>query len=91
MEEKELREYLIEEWGEAGERVLAEVAKVDKVEMSMDEFLDHCYACGGNWGGMLLSGIKEFWPQIWEAIPERMGHRAWICLNILIKLCGVKS
>ena len=91
MEEKELREYLIEEWGEAGERVLAEVAKIDKVEMSMDEFLDHCYACGGNWGGMLLSGIKELWPQIWDAIPERMGHRAWICLNVLIKLCGVKS
>ena len=91
MEEKELREYLIEEWGEAGEEVLAEVAKIDKVEMSMDEFLDHCYACGGNWGGMLLSGIKELWPQIWEAIPARMGHRAWICLNVVIKLCGVKS
>ena len=91
MEEKELREYLVEEWGEAGEKVLAEVAKIDKVEMSMDEFLDYCFACGGNWGGMLLSGIKELWPQIWEVIPKRMGRRAWICLNVLIKLCGVKS
>lgn len=91
MEEKELREYLIEEWGEAGERVLAEVAKIDKVEMTTDEFLGHCFTCGGNWGAMFLSGIKELWPQIWDAIPKNMGRHAWICLNVLIKLCGVKS
>jgi hypothetical protein len=91
MEEKELREYLIEEWGEAGERVLAEVDKIDKVEMTVDDFLGYCYACGGNWGAMLLSGIKELWSQVWDAIPENMGRHAWICLNVLIKLCGVKS
>lgn len=91
MEEKELREYLVEEWGEAGERVLAEVTKIDKVEMTMDDFLGYCYACGGNWCAMLLSGIKELWPQIWDAIPGNMGHHAWVCLNVLIKLCGVKS
>ena len=91
MEEKELREYLIEEWGEAGERVLAEVDKIDKVEMTFDDFLGYCFACGGNWSAMFLSGIKKLWPQIWDAIPENMGHHFWVCLSVLIKLCGVKS
>ena len=91
MEEKELREYLIEEWGEAGERVLAEVDKIDKVEMTFDDFLGYCFARGGNWSAMFLSGIKKLWPQIWDAIPENMGHHFWVCLSVLIKLCGVKS
>ena len=31
-------------------------------KMSMRVFLDHCTACGGDWVSMLLSGIKECYP-----------------------------
>lgn len=27
--------------------------------MTMTEFMQNCSACGGNWGAMLLSGIKR--------------------------------
>lgn len=30
--------------------------------MTMEEFLNHCTACGGDWVSMLLSGIKECYP-----------------------------
>ena len=30
--------------------------------MTMRVFLDHCTACGGDWVSMLLSGIKECYP-----------------------------
>ena len=28
-------------------------------KMSMKEFLSHCYASGGNWTAMLMSGIRN--------------------------------
>ena len=31
-------------------------------KMTMRVFLDHCTACGGDWVSMLLSGIKECYP-----------------------------
>lgn len=38
--------------------------------MEMKEFLKHCTACGGNWTSMLLSGIKEVFPEYWKAMPD---------------------
>ena len=30
--------------------------------MTLKEFLSHCTACGGDWVSMLLSGVKECYP-----------------------------
>lgn len=58
------------EWGMA---VLREVYYADCEPMTAEEFLKHCTACGGNWGGMLLSGIKELYPLVYDEIPEHLG------------------
>ena len=38
--------------------------------MSMAEFMNHCTACGGNWGAMLLTGIKEVFPEEYAEVEE---------------------
>ena len=37
---------------------------------SINSFLDHCTMCGGNWAAMFMSGIKEVFPDVWEALPN---------------------
>ena len=82
------REYLEYNWGND---ILAVIDRQDKVTMTMKDFLTHCTACGGNWGGMLLTGIKELWPEVWEAIPDDMGMFVWGCLNTTLRLLGVEK
>ena len=38
--------------------------------MSMEEFLLNCTACGGNWGAMLLTGIKRVFPEYYTEVEE---------------------
>lgn len=38
--------------------------------MSLKEFLSKCSACGGNWGAMLLTGIKEVFPEQYTEVEE---------------------
>ena len=38
--------------------------------MSMEEFLSNCTACGGNWGAMLLTGIKRVFPEYYIEVEE---------------------
>jgi hypothetical protein len=76
-------------WGEQGKAVIKACRDANTTPMSMNEFLSHCTACGGNWSGMLLSGIKALCPEVWDAIPDDMGHHAWACLCEVIKLLGV--
>ena len=59
--------------------------------MTSKQFIDNCTACGGNWGGMLLTGINKLWPNVWEAIPDEMGLQAWGCLCSVLVLCGVET
>ena len=80
---------LAKEWGKDGEKVVAECFKADTDEMSCDEFLSICSACGGNWGGMLLTGIKRLYPEVWDAIPSDMGHNAWGCIIATLKLLKI--
>ena len=80
---------LAKEWGKAGEKVVAECFKADTGEMSGDEFLCVCSACGGNWGGMLLTGVKRLYPEVWDAIPNDMGHNAWSCIIATLKLLKI--
>ena len=88
---EEAKSFLRDRWEEAGEKVIAKAEEAKSEEMGLSEFLSHCTACGGNWGGMLLTGIKELWPEVWKAIPEHMGTFAWSCLCETLVLCGVDT
>lgn len=45
-----------------------------KVSMLQEEFLQHCTACGGNWGAMLLTGIKDVFPEYYEAVQDHYNN-----------------
>lgn len=86
------QEDLIELWGEyTGGKVIAECARVIPFNNNSKAFLNHCVACGGNWGAMLLSGIKRLYPTVYEEIPEDMGCFAWQALCSTLILCGVDT
>ena len=82
---------LIMSWGDDGQRVIEEAAKVNPFNGNSKQFLEHCTACGGNWGGMLLTGIHKLYPAVWEAIPDDMGVFAWACICSVLILCGVDT
>lgn len=81
--------YLIENWGTDGIAVFV-ACYPENFNDSFDHFLDHCYCCGGNWGGMLLSGIRELYPAVYAAIPNKMGPHAFECICKVLVLLGVK-
>jgi hypothetical protein len=86
-------EYVVACWHEAG---LAIVQLIDEkysnnTFMEFDDFLNHCVACGGNWGGMLLSGIKELFPDVWELIPDDMGMFAFSVICDTLRLLNIYS
>ena len=83
-------ELLVNSWGDAGKRVI-ELCWADPLKMSMNDYLNECTACGGNWGGMLLSGLKRLRPAIYEAIPDNMGSFAWACICSTLELLGIDS
>lgn len=78
-------------WGEQGEKVIEECAKVTPFNNDVKTFLEHCTTCGGNWGGMFLTGINKLYPNVYDAIPDDMGIYAWqgICSTLI--LCGVNT
>jgi hypothetical protein len=88
-------EILVVAWKEKGiEFVIDDYynGELPNLDMSFKEFLTHCTACGGNWGSMLLSGIQELLPQIWEEIPIKLGSdgfMAFTALNIFLRMLGV--
>ena len=93
---KEAQDNLVRWWGEDGKRVIEAIFNMDGDTinargMTMKEFLQSCIACGGNWGGMLLSGIKRLFPMVWDAIPNDMGDYAWPCICYTLLLCGVNT
>ena len=89
---KDAQAAIIQNWGEdIGGNVIAECAKVTPFNGNFKSFLTHCTCCGGNWGGMLLTGIGELFPNVWEAIPENMGVCAWLCIISTLILCGVDT
>ena len=74
------------EWGEDFTKVLQQT---DPISMSLDKFLDECLACGGNWTGMILSGIKSLRPELYAAVPDYMGERAFKTLLDTLLYLGV--
>ena len=85
------QETVVECWGEDGKKIIEAAHSIIPFNDGFKKFLTYCTPCGGNWGGMLLSGIKELFPTVWDAIPNDMGviACAGIC-NTLI-LCGVDT
>ena len=88
---KDAQEMLIEYWGESGKRIIETCHQFEPLNMDCKEFLNHCTAHGGNWGGMLLSGLLELRPTVWGMIPDDMGVMAWGCICSTLILCGVDT
>lgn len=93
---KEAQDNLVRWWGEDGKRVIEAIFNMDGDTinargMTMEEFLQSCTACGGNWGGMLLSGIKRLFPTVWDVIPNDMDVHAWTCICYTLMLCGIDT
>lgn len=83
MSEREFVSYI---WGNS---VLEAIDRQTTSPMTMSQFLDHCTACGGNWGGMILTGLQELYPEVYDAIPDKMGMFAWRGICDTITLLGV--
>ena len=82
---------IIDSWGKDGEKVIEECAKVTPFNNGSKAFLEHCLACGGNWGGMFLSGIQELYPEVWDAIPDDLGVFAFGNICSVLILCVVDT
>ena len=78
-------------WGVDGYAIIKYVDTIETPAMTYDEFLKNCTACGGNWGGMLLTGIKKLYPTVWEMIPDDMGIFAWCALCETLAVLNVKG
>ena len=74
------------DWGDVGKRVIEECHKAQPYNDTIADFMRNCIACGGNWGGMFLSGIKAVYPDVHAAIPEKMGKNAFedICSTLIL-------
>ena len=86
--------FIIACWKEAGLAVVLLAKSLypcNGIKMSMDEFLSHCTPCGGNWGGLLLSGINELFPEVYKVIPDNMGINAFGVLCELLRLLGINT
>lgn len=73
-----------------GDDALVTACLANKIPMTFDEFLTHCTCCGGDWGGMLLTGIHELYPEVWDVIPENMGWNPFHTICAMLVLLGVK-
>jgi len=77
-----------ERWGDA---VAEEIIKAKCKPMSFNDYLsNHCIACGGDWGKLLLSGVHELYPEVWNAIPDDMGINCFSTITLLLNCLGVE-
>lgn len=83
---------ITEYWGPESKKIISLCKKAKPVNLPITEFTRrHCVACGGDWGAMLLSGIRKLYPEVWDAIPNDMGVFAWQCIVSVLILLGVDS
>lgn len=85
------REFLLAEWCEDAQRVIALCDASKPFGGNCGDFLDHCIACGGDWCGMYLTGIRELYPEVYDAIPNDMGVFAFACIAKVLMLLGVDT
>lgn len=84
-------EFLVATWKDDGIKVIEIIATQHTTPMTMPDFLTHCITCGGDWGAMLLTGIKELYPEVYAAIPDEMGHFAFRCICEVLELLQIKG
>lgn len=87
----EAQRTLVEQWGEQGKKIIAMCYYARKFDGDIKSFTNFCTACGGNLGGMLLTGVRTLYPEIWEEIPEHMGNQAFVCICEMLFLLGVQT
>lgn len=75
-------------WKNAGIKVVEACKKHNPIG-EFKIFLDKCTACGGDWGQMMLTGIKDCAPDVWDAIPDKMGSFAFVGIMATLHLLGV--
>lgn len=83
--EELLRKY----WPDSADAVIREINNQHQFNGTGKEFLNHCTACGGNWGGMLLTGVREIYPSVYDAIPDNMGIYAWQAICTVLEMLGI--
>ncbi len=84
------QEYLVNEWGEQGKRVIEECAQVTPYNGGVDSFVSIiCTDCKGDQCATLQSGIYTLYPNVFHAIPNYMGRNAFTCLTAVLALCGI--
>lgn len=89
---QEARDFITAQWNRDGVRVIELCAALENpFHGTMNLFMDHCVSCGGDWTNMLLSGIKELWPEVYAAIPVSMGKQAFFAVCYTLLLCGVDT
>ena len=81
--------FIIKYWGKQGKRVIKACKSINAQPMTFKDFLNHCTACGGNWGGMLLTGINKLYPHVYNTIPDDMGIFAWGCITSVLTLLNI--
>ena len=81
--------FIIKHWSEQGKLVISACDNANAQPMTIKKFLDHCFCCGGDWGAMLLTGIKALYPEVYDAIPDNMGSLAWACLSATLELLNI--
>ena len=82
---------LVEDWGDDGKKVIVLCHQSERFCGNTKMFLSHCTCCGGDWGAMFLTGVRELYPDVWEAIPDDMGWRAFILIINVLQLLGVET
>ena len=88
IEQLSARDFVAELWGDT---VIKTIDQQHTIPMTQAEFLTHCTACGGDWGTMLLTGIKALYPEVYDAIPDNMGHFAFRCICDTLELLQIKG
>lgn len=88
---KDAQELIVENWGDDGKKVIMKCYAENPFNDTFEQFLHYCYACGGNLGGMILTGIKKLYPSVYKVIPDNMGKHAFSCLCSVLVLCGVDT
>lgn len=80
---------LVEHWGDAGKRVIEECAKATPYNNTFGKFLDEGIIYGGSGIGAILVGIRQLYPDVWDAMPDDMGDFVFADICFTLTLLGV--
>ena len=90
-DKRETSAFIVKEWKDRGKSIVDYIETLDITSKPLDSFWEHCIACGGDWGAMILTGIKELYPEIWDMIPDKMGVFAFSVLCEVLNLLGYED